>query len=82
MSVIEFKNARGQVRYQPALPDGRRLYNCGWFTEKALAEIISESWFDHHPRLYRSKRRASRKASLRITEEYIRERNSFKEVAK
>ena len=80
MSVVEFKNAKGEVRYQPALHDGRRLYSCGWHTHDKLRSMVEESWFDHYPRLYRSKRRASRRSSLQVALEYNDARNRFEEA--
>ncbi|QDH92172.1 hypothetical protein SEA_PHILLYPHILLY_21 [Microbacterium phage PhillyPhilly] len=77
MSVIEFKNARGQVRYQPALPDGRRLYSGG---EWMLPADV-DAWA-YQPSLYRSKRRASRRVSWLIAEEFNAAQNQFKAVAK
>lgn len=85
MSVIEFKNARGQVRYQPAHPDGRRLYEGEWLLppghpSESRVRRAAEDW--RWPTLYRSKRRASRKLSQLIASEFNEEQNHFKAVAK
>lgn len=88
MSVIEFKNAKGQLRYQPALPDGRRLYGRYWNlpdghpkgegTKKAPGLPTAPPWAE--PTLYRSRSRASRRASRRIAEEFIAARERFQEA--
>lgn len=85
MSVVEFKNAKGELRYQPALPDGRRLFGNSWckpYVDQKGKLIIDENmaapWDE--PRLYKSKRRASRRASEQIAREYIDARNEFREA--
>ena len=82
MSVVEFKNAKGQLRYQPALPDGRRLYGRLWKlphgTSKRGGPPVVPPWGE--PTLYRSRTRASRRASRRIAEEILAARSRFKEA--
>lgn len=90
MSAIEFKNAKGQVRYQPAHPDGRRLYGRGegWripFDEEYLrrnrtivVRNMAEPWSE--PLLYRTKRRAYRQVSKLIVHENEAAREKFKET--
>lgn len=61
MSTIEWVNGRGEVRYQPVLADGRRLYH-------HEGELLWRIWEDPYsmririaalrPTLYRSKKRA------------------------
>ena len=90
MSAIEFKNAKGQIRYQPAHPDGRRLYREGegWripFDEGYLkksrtvvAKDMAAPWAV--PALYRTKRRAYRQVSKLIVRENAAARDRFKEA--
>lgn len=71
MSVIEYANERGEIRYQPAHPDGRRLTISGWEKPSRMGPEL-----DSEPVLYRSKRRASRKLSRLVAaeEKYYTER--------
>ena len=86
MSVIEFTNAAGQVRYQPQHPDGRRLFREeGWclpYAEKRSKGSVDEReappWAK--PMLYRSKRRAVRQLSKLIADENSYAHYRFKEV--
>lgn len=75
MSVVEFKNQKGQVRYQPQHPDGRRLYPIGWMKPEDAAMYTS-----NNPKTYASRRRASRRVSELIAREYANELNRFREV--
>lgn len=75
MSVVEFKNERGQIRYQPERPDGRRLYPMGWMKPEN-AKVFT----NNGPKLYRTKRRASRRVSELIAYEYVKEVGRFKEI--
>lgn len=68
MNAIKFVNANGQVRWQPELPDGRRLYdNSAWRLPYAKPKRNGDYDTDratpwHEPTLYRSRKRAERKA--------------------
>lgn len=87
MSIIQFTNARGQVRYQPQHPDGRRQYLNGWehpFDESRLrwgkrVGEMAAPW--ERPKLYRSKRRASRALSKLIVNEELAASLRFREVS-
>ena len=89
MSVVEYRNAKGEVRYQPQHPDGRRLYDDSEWKRPypSSAKEIRESEFPYvapwdEPMLYRSKRRASRKVSQLIASEFNEAQTRFKAVAK
>lgn len=87
MTAIEFKNTKGEVRYQPQHPDGRRLYLAGWMLPWA-APKRGEGPSVHGravlgwdiPALYRTKRRAYRQLSRLIAAENDAEIKRFKEV--
>lgn len=78
MSIIEFKNARGQVRYQPEHPDGRRLYEDGYWDRPNVGRF---SFWVKSPKLYRSKYRASRRVARLIARENREYYAEFKEKA-
>ena len=84
MSAIEFKNAKGQIRYQPAHPDGRRKWEGSAEWAKPYREeggqITSMAAPLAKPALYRTKRRAYRQVSKLIVRENAAARDRFKEA--
>lgn len=87
MSAIKFVNARGQVRWQPELPNGLRLWSVGsWglspeVTPKEAArrrQPLAPPWYE--PKLYRSKSKAERIARMALVENERFEAGRFREA--
>lgn len=75
VSAIDFTNAKGEIRYQPAHPDGRRLTDYGWVR---ASDDLERDFYT--PRLYRTRRRAYRQVSKLIERENRYHHERFKEV--
>lgn len=72
--ATRFVNPKGQVRWQPTLPDGRRKWD-------SLAEPWARpaSFFARAPALYRFKWRAERVASSKWRREYGEDKARYRQ---
>ena len=79
-SVYLYENGYGEIRYQPMLPDARRLWSPydGCFEEKAMEWRMTVYYFsDLKPVLYLSKKKALNIARRQMQKEEQEEKSIF-----
>ena len=84
-SVYLYENGYGEIRYQPMLPDARRLWKPydGCIEEKAMKWTTTVVFFsDFKPVLYSSKKKALKVARRKMQKEERKEKSVFHPVGK
>ena len=84
-SVYLYENGYGEIRYQPMLPDARRL----WKRYDGYVEETEKKWAttvvffsDFKPVLYSSKKKALKVARRKMQKEERKEKSVFHPVGK
>lgn len=84
-SVYLYENGDGEIRYQPMLPDARRL----WKRYNGYVEETEKKWTttvvffsDFKPVLYSSKKKALKVARRKMQKEERKEKSVFYPVGK
>lgn len=83
-SVYLYENGYGEIRYQPMLPDARRLWKRydGYVKETEMKWKTTGVTADFKPVLYSSKKKALKVARRQMQKEERKEKSVFHPVGK
>lgn len=77
-SVYLYENGYGEIRYQPMLPDTRRLWKSyNGYTEEKTMNWRTTDFSDFKPVLYSSKKKALKVARRQMQKEEQEEKSVF-----